>query len=125
MQRSSLTIGIFFLSILFTTLYAQSSANLNSNSFLDDELVEIADDNWSFYVDEENKVYFIDFEKLNVNLSTIIVKNEKGEVLVNDDVVDLPVNTIYEIDFSEYGVGEYQVEIRSYTGFIRKNVLIK
>ena len=125
MQRSSLTIGIFFLSILLTTLYAQSSANLNSNSFLEEELVEMADDNWSFYVDEENKIYFIDFEKLNVNLSTIIVKDENGKVLVNDDVVDLPVNTIYEIDFSEYGMGEYQVEIRSYTGFIRKNVSIK
>ncbi len=108
------------------SLFAQTSANLEDNIFTSSiNLTELTDDNWSFYKDEENKIYYIDFEKINFNLSEIIVKNDNGEILLQDDVLDLPVNTIYEIDFSEYSAGDYHVELRSFTGIIRKQVDIK
>ncbi len=108
------------------SLFAQSSASMDDNIFTSSiNLTELTDDNWSFYKDEENKLYFIDFEKINFNLSEIIVKNDNGEILLQDDVLDLPVNTIYEIDLSEYAAGDYHVELRSFTGIIRKQVNIK
>ncbi len=125
MQRLTLTLGMFLLTIISFTLQAQSTANLSNNNLLDNNLIEMTDDNWSFYVDEENQLYFIDFEKITVNLSNVVVRNDQGEVIVNDDVLDLPVNTIYEIDFSQYGAGDYQIELRSFTGMIRKEVSIK
>lgn len=113
------------LCFISNSLFAQTSANANDNIFTSLNLTEHVDENWSFYTDEENKLYFIDFEKINFNLSEIIVKNDKGDILIQDDVLDLPVNTIYEIDLSEYSAGNYHVELRSFTKVIRKQVNIK
>ncbi len=108
------------------SLFAQSITNVGENSYTSHfTLTELPDENWSFYTDEENQLYFIDFEKINHNLSVIVVKNDDGDILIQDDVLDLPVNTIYEIDLSEYGAGDYHVELRSFTGVIRKEVNIK
>ena len=86
---------------------------------------ELTDENWSIFKDDENQVYYIDFESLSVNLSNVVVKDASGEVLLNDDVFDLPVNTIYELDMSQYQQGEYQLELRSFTGIIRKKVAVE
>lgn len=82
-------------------------------------------DNWTLYADEENKLYYIDFEALSVNVSDVIVKNAQGEIVLQDKVFDLPVNTIYELDFSRRKSGTYEVELRTFTGVIRKTVVIK
>mgnify|MGYP000362622328 CR=1 FL=1 len=41
-----------------------------------------------------------------MNLSEIVVKNAAGDIVVREDVFDLPVNTIFEIDFSSYNQGD-------------------
>ena len=74
---------------------------------------------------KENRIYYIDFETLNVNLSDIIVKNGKGEIVWKDDVFELPVNTIYELDFSQYTAGKYEIQLHSFTGVIRKTISIQ
>ncbi len=84
-----------------------------------------ANEDWTLYADEENKLYYIDFENLKVNLSDIVVKNANGEVLLKDNVFDLPVNTIYELDFSAYRPGIYEIELRSFTNVIRKKLVLK
>ena len=116
-----------FVLLCFTgnSLFSQSVASADDHRFPTVNLTEIKDDSWSFYTDEENKLYFIDFEKINFNLSEIIVKNESGDVLFRDDVLNLPVDTIYEINLSEYDAGNYEVQLRSFTGMIRKQVNIK
>ncbi len=79
----------------------------------------------AFYADQENnKTYFIDFENLHVNLSNIIVKDVLGGVVFKDEVSSLPVNTIYELDLSRMAPGTYDIELRSYTGVIRKTVTL-
>jgi len=114
------------LCFISNSLFAQSIASVGENSYTSNfTLTELPDENWSFYTDEENQLYFIDFEKINFNLSEIIVKNDDGDILIQDDVLDLPVNTIYEIDLSEFGAGDYHVELRSFTTIIRKEVNIK
>lgn len=89
------------------------------------ELLNLDNEDWSFYVDQENQIYYIDFETIKVNLSDIVIKNQSGDVIFKDDVVDLPVNTIYELDFTPYGTGNYEIELHSFTGAIAKKVTIK
>ena len=124
MQRFAQIFTVLLLTFFTTSLSAQTSASTN-DSVLDLELVNLNDsENWSFFVDEENKLYFIDFEKLSFNLSEIVVKNAKNEVIMKEDVLDLPVNTIFELDFSTYKPGSYNVELRSFTGMMQKSIVI-
>ena len=126
MKISKSLFAFVLLCFLSNSIFAQSSASAEENMFVSNfTLTELPDENWSFYKDEENQLYFIDFEKINFNLSEIIVKNDNGDILIQDDVLDLPVNTIYEIDLSDYGSGNYHVEMRSFTGVIRQEVNIK
>ena len=121
----------FFFALLlclgaFQMGFSQLASSDNADNLLssNDNAVEISE-NWSFYADEENRLYYIDFQNLKVNLSEIIIRNEMGEVLLKDDVFDLPVNTIYELDFNQYGAGNYEIELHSFTGIIRKRIAIK
>ena len=125
MQRFSQTLVVLVLTLFAFNLSAQSASSVSENSVLDLEMVNLnSSENWSFFVDEENKLYFIDFEKLSFNLSEIVVKNAEGEVIIKEDVLDLPVNTIFELDFSTHPVGAYEVELRSFTGIMKKTVSI-
>ncbi len=80
---------------------------------------------WTLFADEENKLYYIDFETLTFNVSDVVVKNDAGEVLLRDKVFDLPVDTIYELDFSHYKSGKYEIELRTFTEVVRKTVHLK
>lgn len=115
-----------FLFIGFTTCLAQS-ASLDG-SFASDggpsSLLSLENDE-SIYSDAENKIYYIDFERLSINLSDIVVRRHDGEIILKEDVFELPVNTIYEIDFSQFGAGNYEIELRSFTGVIRRSVAIR
>lgn len=106
----------------FSQIASTDNADILISS--NDNAVEISE-NWSFYADEENRLYYIDFQNLKVNLSDIVVKDQNGKVLLKDDVFDLPVNTIYELDFNQYGSGNYEIEMHSFTEIIRKSVTIK
>jgi len=121
-----ITILLLLLFTAFNTAFSQSTASIdNSEVIFAEGLTLVDDNNWSFYIDEDSKTYFIDFENINFNLSDIIVKDSQGKILFKDDVLDLPVDTIYELDFEAYGSGEYQVELRSFTSIIKKQVQIK
>ena len=113
---------VFTVVVLFSQTTARGIDSPESGSA---SLIEMDDSNWSFYSDEANRTYYIDFEKINVNLSDVIVKNENGEIVLKEDVLDLPVNTIYELDFNEWGNGTYHVELRSFTRIIRKKITIR
>ena len=104
-----------------TSAMAENSTIETENS----ELPIIEGDNWTFYLDSESKVYYIDFETISVNLSDMRLFDEEGHLVREDELWDLPVNTIYEIDFSKYKSGNYQIELRSFTGVIRKRVSLK
>ena len=109
---------------LFTsaqTTSTSSQINLNENNVQ----TTTTDPEWSFYSNDEARTYFIDFEKINVNLSDVIVKDEHGEILIKDNVYQLPVDTIYEVDFSPFGAGIYSIELRTFTGTIEQQINIK
>ncbi len=93
-----------------------------SNLETDLTVVSSGDENWTFYLDKESQVYYIDLETIKVNVSDIVVKNESGEVVFKDNLWDLPVNTIYELDVKNFEEGRYSLELRTYTSVIRKEI---
>ncbi len=108
----------------FTPLKAQ----LLSINTASQEVVKSSDGvaDWSIFTDSENRMLYVDFEKINVNLSSIMVKDQAGNILFKDETLwQLPVNTIYEIDFSKYPNGDYSVELKTFTKVIKKQVSIK
>lgn len=126
---------VIFLSLgvcqwaLAQTMAVKPETNFNNqliqSAALNSAAETTASEDWTLYADEENKLYYIDFENLKVNLSDVVVKNANGEVLLKDNVFDLPVNTIYELDFSKYQPGTYEIELRSFTNIIRKKITLK
>lgn len=128
MQFSTKIITTFCFLLVANFTFAQSIASADEftpKGIAPDQLTEMTDDTWSFFVDEDSETYFIDFEALKVNLSELVVKDGEGAVVFKDDVFELPVNTIYEIDYSDYEAGDYEVELRSFTGVMRKKITVK
>jgi Domain of unknown function (DUF3244) len=81
---------------------------------------------WSFFTDTENHIVYIDFEKIDVNLSSVTVKDADNKVAFKDENLwQLPVNTIYEVDFSDKPKGQYTIELRTFTATLKKVVTIK
>ena len=122
MRKILIALAIAFCS-LFSTLHAQL-LSLNTTGY---EATKHADNtkDWSIFTDSENRMLYIDFEKINVNLSNITVKDLEGKILFKDETLwQLPVNTIYEIDFSKFPKGNYVIELKTFTNVIKKNVMI-
>lgn len=120
MKRYFLLLGLivfvlnFDLSAQMTAKSPLAAANSSSP--------EIELNDWSIYADQESNIYFIDFEQLAINVNTVMVKSTSGQVLWQEDVFDLPVNSIYELDFSSFSAGEYHIELKAFTGVVRKTV---
>jgi hypothetical protein len=77
--------------------------------------------NWAIFTDVEKKLVYIDFEKIPVNISEISVRDTDNKLIFRDPTVwELPVNTIYEVDFAAFPKGDYALELRSFTGAITK-----
>lgn len=125
MKRLLLAVAFVFVSSVSYQLFAQSSSSINTNPLISTtSVLNMNSTDWSFFVDDENHIYYIDFEKINVNLNDIKVMNEEKEVVLEDQLYDLPVNTIYELDLSGFPSGVYEVELRSFTGMTKKQITI-
>jgi len=125
-MKKMLAIFVFtLLAFSGNTLLAQNTTASLTDLEENTELTEFNADDWTFYSDENNRVFYVDFENVQVNLSDVVVKNEEGEIMLKDHVLDLPVDTIYEIDLNNYQAGKYSIELRSFTGFIKKEVNVK
>lgn len=119
---------LFVFSCLSLHTLSAQTANARPNDDLTNimptQTAEIHE-NWSFYEDQDNKVYYIDFENLKVNLNDISVLDEQGQVVMREDVAGLPVNTIYELDMSRFAPGPYTVSLRSHNGVINKRIEVR
>ncbi len=122
----------FFLivsaNILFTGIVSAQLAGTSEDQdygIISGSIDQNGGQDWTFYLDAEKRVYYIDFESINVNLNNLKVKNSKGDVVLSDDLSNLPVDTIYELDMQHMKPGKYHIELRSFTGVIRKEVMIE
>ncbi|MEM0994710.1 MAG: DUF3244 domain-containing protein [Bacteroidota bacterium] len=118
------SLALAFSLLCCFTITAQQAVE-NAKSLGGESMQAVEASTKSFFVDEESKTYFIDFQNLNVNLNAIVVKNENGEVVIDDKVFDLPVDTIYELDLSQLNKGSYKVELQSLTKVIEKSIRLK
>lgn len=125
MQRKFLLGCLLAFTCFSASLSAQSASNETNFIASSTTIIPSTDDNWSFFHDEENQTYFIDFQTINLNLSEIIVKDAEGTTVIKEDVIDLPVNSIYELDCSNFKKGDYTVELRSYTKILSKKIAVK
>ena len=128
MKKFVFSVFVLIATTTASTLFAQVSSVKNNNDL---NIIntftgtEKADDNWAMYADEDNHKYYIDFQKINVNLNDIHVKNEAGKEIFKDVLYTLPVDTIYELDFSSYAKGTYDVELRTFTQTLKRKITIK
>ena len=117
----------FFLSLFVFLLTVTTKAGVTTKT--GSSPVEVKPTNLidqALFYDAENKVCFIDFEAINVNIDKVIVKTGEGSVVFSEAVSSLPVNTIYEIDFKPFGKGEFSVKLSGLLGeVIEKNILVK
>lgn len=121
MQRKLTLLGLLCFLGFGNILFAQTSVSSSSLT----TTISIADTEETFYEDASSQVIYIDFETVQVNLSDLKVKNANGETVMNEELSSLPVNTIYELDYSQFEPGEYEIELRSYTGILTKKVAVK
>ena len=126
MQLKSLLLSLAFSFCFIGFSHAQGMASVENNTlhFTSTEISPSNSDNWTFYLDAESQVYYIDFENISVNLSDIMVKDKTGAVVKRDELWDLPVNTIYELDLKDLQPGSYEIELRTYTSVIKKEVTV-
>lgn len=121
MKYFSLLLGL--LAFAFTPeVNAQMAAKSPLANNVSSEVTELSIEDWSIYADNESSTYFIDFEQLAVNVNEVVVKDQAGAIVWKEEVFDLPVNSIYELDFSSYQSGDYTIELQAFTGVIRKHV---
>jgi len=120
--KTAITTCFFLAFSVFAMAQSSPSGLLASNDISPKGIVE---DEWSFFYDAENEIYYIDFETISLNLTKVKVVGTDGNSIIADNVADLPVNTIYELNCSELNAGIYTVELHSYTEILKKEVTIK
>lgn len=71
-------------------------------------------DDWTFYHDHKNKVMNIDFARLGGRLARLQIRSGEDRVVVHtEDLMDIPANSIYEVDLSMLSAGTYTLEVYS------------
>ena len=120
-----------FVSVLFALFSLTGSVSAQLLSVKDNlpkiiAFNESVKTDWTVYCDHDNRVIYIDFEKINSNLSTVTVKDNEGRILFRDENLwQLPVNTIYEIDCDRYNKGDYTLELKSFTASVKQGFTVK
>lgn len=80
---------------------------------------ESADTHEALYTDRDNDLFYIDFEKIDVPLQKVVIRDGEGDIIVKEDVSGLPVNTIYEVDLNDQEPGQYRIELYTFSDQIR------
>ena len=117
-----LSASFLFAFIGFSTAQMDTPSGLLTAN--DWTLEEGSKDDLSLFYDADNQIYYIDFETISLNLTTIEVKDNANNMVISDHVADLPVNTIYELDCSRLISGDYTIELHAYTKVLKKQIKI-
>ncbi len=122
---------VFFL-VLFSSfsllLFGQQSdlllSSLQMTANNSDELI-IAESDWAFYSDKENATVFIDFEEIDGTATQLEILSAENEILLAEDLTNIPNNTIYELDVAFLNSGKYSIRIKTYKETINKTLDVK
>lgn len=122
-MKIKVTYLLVFLSCCFT-LQATNGIPKNNAAL---ELIEGGSITFKniFFFDSENELLFIDFEAIGDELKMLNVYR-KDALMMEDDLTDLPDNTIYEINTTIIRNGIYTVELVTAQDIkIRKEIVVK
>ncbi len=112
-------------------LFAQNSDPVNASverQFLGDlKQIKVFSTNhqgdfWTLFEDERQSSFYIDFDHFDLNLKEIIVRNSAGVAVYHRVVYQLPVDHIFELDFSNYDRGFYTIEVHSFISSFSKSL---
>jgi hypothetical protein len=123
MNRIAGILVFFLLAGAVNQLFAQSSMAPGSGSASSKTIG--GGDEISLLVDEESKIYYVDFEPIQVNINEIVLKNASGAVLHRENVSGLPVNAMYELDMNRFGSGNYRIELHTFIGVLSKDIQVR
>ena len=80
---------------------------------------------YHLYTDEKDKIIYIDFKSIKWNVSFVVIKDFDGKMVIKEDVTKLPVNLIYELDYSDFLAGEYSIELHSRSEILTRKLKLK
>ncbi len=85
-----------------------------------------ANTNWTFHTDLQRKVLYIDFQALGGNMSKMLLLDAQQNIMLEDDqLFDLPSNTIYEVDLADLAAGTYTLELHTYNSIIKEVINVE
>ena len=116
---------LFLLSIGFTAFAHNDTPKKPVDSSALIRLNNIDSPTKIFFQDDENEVLFIDFDLVLDEIVAINILRAEA-LMMEDDVRDLPDNTIYEINFDIIRSGTYVIEVVTSEGnAVRKEIEVE
>ena len=115
---------------ILATLFSVSSlsAQFASNEDMNANIIELELDNtnnWGILLNEDDKTLYIDFEEFDSQVARItITSTQSNEILVQENAMNLPKDSIYELTMSSFEKGTYKVEIVTFKNVIAQEVKI-
>lgn len=114
LQRLLLTTLLAFAAIC---VQAQSDTPLLSADQPHSQLSRSAlQHNSVFFTDQENQVYYIDFEATKSKVVEVKLWKNDTELVQKELTYDLPYNAIYELGVKDLAAGQYSIELTTIEG---------
>ncbi|MEM7101757.1 MAG: hypothetical protein AAF502_01425 [Bacteroidota bacterium] len=117
----------FILVFSLGQLHAQSVSSTSAINISEIEALTTnnSDSEWAFWEDVESQKIYIDFAELGGNFAELVLQDVNGNQVIKEDLLDLPVDSIYELDLSILNKGEYTLELRTYKEPIFKTISVE
>jgi hypothetical protein len=123
MKKSTLTLiaCLLFIKLSFAHNGDPKPHATTLSSGMEDTDVSLKD---IFLSDFEGHVLFIDFQALKGDVIQLNLL-QGNTIIMNEDVHELPGDTIYELDLEMLSAGNYRVELRTSQGiYIQKEIVV-
>jgi len=91
----------------------EATSSIDIENYEDVEQQKQIEANWLFLSMDDEKVIYIDFEKIDATVSDVMLEQD-GEMVFLDNVLTLPSDSIYELDMDEFGSGKFTLKLRSF-----------
>ena len=104
----TLCFTVILITIFTTLVYSENTPQLQLQGM--DITLDVPTNGTIFYKDPENKLILIDFKEVNSKLSKVKL-TKSDQLLMEDRVADLAMDSIYEVDLNTYEKGEYTITL--------------
>lgn len=110
--------NLFIICLFFTAnIVAAQSQNINTlSTSLNTEYQEVTVvEKAVFFTDVDESTYYVDFEAIGSPIAEISLR-ANNEIILLENTLELPANTIYGIDLSKLKPGSYSIELVTIEG---------